>query len=134
MRERHSRLRRRAAGDENGFTLIELLIVIVVLGILAGVTVFALSGTTAQGAVSSCKADAKSVEVAAEAYRAQTGSYPASIGALVPGYLRTLPSSSHYAVTLVANTGEVDVAITGPPAVPATNFDTNGGAICNQAT
>ena len=53
----------RKHGDrtELGFTLIELLIVIVVLGVLAAVTVFALGGVTSQSAVSACNADAKTV-------------------------------------------------------------------------
>ena len=38
---------------ESGFTLIELLIVIVVLGILAAVVIFALSGVTQSSAQSS---------------------------------------------------------------------------------
>ena len=122
----------RAEGNEGGFTLIELLIVIVVLGILAGVTVFALGSVTSQSAQSACKADAKSVEVGVEAFKAQTGLYPAAIGDLVPNYVRTAPSSAKYAVTVVAATGEVDVAVTGPPAFAATNFDAGNGAICNN--
>jgi general secretion pathway protein G len=133
MFERSRRvLQERASDNEIGFTLIELLIVIVVLGILAGVTVFALGGVTSQSAVASCKADAKSVEVAVEAYRAQTGSYPAGLAVLVPTYLRTAPTSTHYAVTVVAATGEVDVQSLSP-AIAAANFD---GATnpCNAVT
>lgn len=62
--------------NDEGFTLIELLIVIVILGILAAVVVFAVGGITDQGQTSSCKAERKTVEVAIEAYRAQNGSYP----------------------------------------------------------
>ncbi len=106
--------RRRAEGKEpglidSGFTLIELLIVIVVLGILAAVVIFALSGVTGQSAQSACNADAKSVEVAVEAYHTQVGSWPAASADLVPTYIRTFPSNgTHYAITLGSN-GEVDV-------------------------
>jgi prepilin-type N-terminal cleavage/methylation domain-containing protein len=53
---------------DKGFTLVELLIVIVILGILATVTVFAVRGITNQGQESACSADQKTLEVAAEAW------------------------------------------------------------------
>ena len=39
----------RAREEESGFTLIELLIVIVILGILAGVVIFSVGGITDTG-------------------------------------------------------------------------------------
>ena len=59
--------------QDQGFTLVELLIVIVILGILATIVVFAVRGITDQGQESSCKATAKTYEVAIEAYYAQYG-------------------------------------------------------------
>ena len=58
---------------DEGFTLVELLIVIVILGILATIVVFAVRGITDQGQASSCKATAKTYEVAIEAYYALNG-------------------------------------------------------------
>jgi len=118
----------RKHGDQTelGFTLIELLIVIVVLGVLAAVTVFALGGVTSQSAVSACNADAKTVDVAVAAYDAQTGyngtgTLPAAptSALLVPSYLQSFPSSSHYTISL-STTGVVQVATTG---VTAVNYD-----------
>jgi len=68
--------------QDKGFTLVELLIVIVILGILATVTVFAVRGITTQGQESACKAGLKTVATAVEAYSAQEGDYPADIAAL----------------------------------------------------
>ena len=65
------------ARNERGFTLIELLIVIVVLGILASIVVFAVGNATDDAKESSCDADVKTLEVALEAYKAQhDGDYP----------------------------------------------------------
>ena len=55
---------------EVGFTLIELLIVIVVLGILAAIVVFSLTGVTGQSKPAACTSDAKTVEMAIDAYYA----------------------------------------------------------------
>ncbi|MEM8621547.1 MAG: prepilin-type N-terminal cleavage/methylation domain-containing protein [Actinomycetota bacterium] len=55
---------------DQGFTLEELLIV---LGILARVTVFAVRGITDQGEESACNADVKTLQTAVESYFAQEG-------------------------------------------------------------
>lgn len=54
--------------DDRGFTLVELLIVIVILGILATVVVFAVRGITDRGEESSCAADRRTLAGAVEAY------------------------------------------------------------------
>src|SRR2546430_657991 len=66
--------------DERGFTLIELLIVIVILGILAAIVVFAVGTTSASSVQAACHADGKSLETALESYKAQTGAFPAAPG------------------------------------------------------
>jgi prepilin-type N-terminal cleavage/methylation domain-containing protein len=73
--------------QDKGFTLVELLIVIVILGILATVTVFAVRGITDQGKASTCKADSKTLQTAYEAYVAQYGgtTIPVTGGALPAG-------------------------------------------------
>ena len=70
-----------ARQNEDGFTLIELLIVIVILGVLAGIVVFAVGAFNDRGQVAACNAEKKTVEVAAEAYRAKQGTYPQSAAA-----------------------------------------------------
>jgi prepilin-type N-terminal cleavage/methylation domain-containing protein len=66
----------RAREEESGFTLIELLIVIVILGILAGVVIFSVGGVTDTGEVAACKTDLKTITVAVEAYKAKNGAFP----------------------------------------------------------
>lgn len=92
-----------ARKNQKGFTLIELLMVIVILGILAGVVVFAVNGIQDRGAKAACKADVKNVEVAMEANYAQTGVYPADSpddatakAAVVPKFLHSWPAGIEY--------------------------------------
>jgi general secretion pathway protein G len=73
---------REARKNESGFTLIELLMVIVILGVLAGIVVFAVNGINDKGEESACKADVKTFEVAVEAYYAKEGAYPNSLADL----------------------------------------------------
>jgi general secretion pathway protein G len=61
----------RGMRKSEGFTLIELLIVIVILGILAAVVVFAVNGISDRGQTSACDADAKALRVAEESRYAQ---------------------------------------------------------------
>jgi prepilin-type N-terminal cleavage/methylation domain-containing protein len=60
-------------GDDAGFTLIELLIVIVLLGVLSTVVVFAVGGITDRGTTAACRADGRALETAVSAYFAETG-------------------------------------------------------------
>lgn len=57
--------------SDQGFTLVELLIVIVILGILATVTVFAVSGISQEAKTNVCFADRASVQTAVDAYWAK---------------------------------------------------------------
>jgi prepilin-type N-terminal cleavage/methylation domain-containing protein len=86
--------RRRSSAD--GFTLVELLIVIVVLGILAGIVVFGVARFRTDATAAACKADVATVSVAADAYDAQTGSYPTGVDQLVSGkYLKSAPTGTY---------------------------------------
>jgi prepilin-type N-terminal cleavage/methylation domain-containing protein len=99
--------------QDKGFTLVELLIVIVILGILATVTVFAVRGITDQGKTSACEADQKTMETAVEAYFAQNGSStitaPAETTLVTAGFLRSESAkfdvSSSGALTAVTGSG-----------------------------
>ncbi len=59
--------------NEGGFTLIELLIVIVVLGILAGLVVFGVGQFRGDSEEQACESNAKLVEVAGQAWLAKNG-------------------------------------------------------------
>lgn len=78
--------------NDEGFTLIELLIVIVILGILAAVVVFAVGGITQNAEEQACNAEERTVQTAVEAFRADTGAYPTNTAALVPGWIRETPT------------------------------------------
>ena len=66
---------------ERGFTLVELLIVIVILGILAGIVVFAVGNLTTDAQSSACNTEKAMINTALESYKAKNGSYPSSSNA-----------------------------------------------------
>jgi len=94
--------------SEEGFTLIELLIVIIILGILAAIVVFAIGTTRSESVQNSCKTNVKAVQLSAEAVVTKTASYPAAQGGLITpssgALLKSWPTSSEYNFTY-AGTG-----------------------------
>jgi type II secretion system protein G len=69
-------LQRSRNREDEGFTLIELLIVIIILGILAAIVVFAIGSTRGNAVNAACKTDVKSIQLGTEAVKTKTGSYP----------------------------------------------------------
>ncbi len=62
--------------NNRGFTLIELMVVIVILGILAGVIAPRLVGRTYDARLGKAKVDIVSLETALQLYRVDSGVYP----------------------------------------------------------
>jgi len=122
--------------NEEGFTLIELLIVIIVLGILAAIVVFAVASTKHDSVAASCKTDVKSVELSAEAANVHLSAYPTppinsavtpnalisngSNGAL----LKAWPAVSNYKLQYTETGGVVTVKV-----FPKTTFEETDGTM-----
>lgn len=71
-------LERIRKAEEEGFTLIELLIVVIILGILAAIVVFAIGSTRKDSVSATCRTDVKSIQLAEEAWNTKKGSYTAN--------------------------------------------------------
>lgn len=101
---------------KKGFTLIELLIVIVIIGILAGIVV-GIVGTNARKKANDTKkkADFHEIQNALEQYFVDNDSYPATIDALNPTYLKTTEADMEKA------SGGKDY-IYAPTGTPATSY------------
>jgi general secretion pathway protein G len=115
-------------------TLIELLIVIVVLGILAAVVIFALGGITSKSAVAACSADGATVESAIAALETQ---YPGTtwsstvLTSTANGgpYIQSWPNNSaHYTFS---GSGSTTSGLTLTPAATGTPVTYVGPSSCN---
>jgi len=71
--------------NEAGFTLIELMVVIVILGVLAGLVVPRIMDRPEQARKQKAEVQIESLETACKLFKLDTGSYPSSLDALVSG-------------------------------------------------
>jgi general secretion pathway protein G len=78
--------------QDKGFTLVELLIVIVILGILATVTVFAVRGITQNASENSCDVEKRTIETAIEAFYADNNVPPANSADDPSGWTQLSPN------------------------------------------
>ncbi|KKQ98742.1 MAG: Type II secretion system protein G [Candidatus Woesebacteria bacterium GW2011_GWB1_39_12] len=68
-----------------GFTIIELLIVMVIIAILAGLSIFAMGGARESARDARRKADLEQIRSGLELYKADCNVYPASLGTSLTG-------------------------------------------------
>ena len=115
---------------------------IVVLGVLAGIVIFSLTGVSGQAAVAACNTDATSVENAVNDYNAVNPGGTATAGLLTNTpptagavtYLHSMPSSPDYAITIVSGAVMIAAPTTATPVAYGTagacsNAGASGGPI-----
>ncbi len=68
-----------------GFTLIELLVVISIIGVLAAVSIFGLSGARESARDARRKSDLELIKSGLELYRADCNTYPSTLGTSLSG-------------------------------------------------
>lgn len=105
------RLQHRRSSEE-GFTLVELLVVIVILGILASIVVFAVGGITNKGSSAASATDVSVLQSAEEAYLAQSNgtAYVSETQLKTLGFIKAVSTNADICLS---NAGS------GTPAVPA---------------
>lgn len=67
----------------SGFTLIEIILVVVIIGILAGIAIPKLGGKSEKAMVAQAQANITALSMAIQEYEIMNGDYPASLDALL---------------------------------------------------
>ena len=66
-------------GGSAGFTLVEILLVMVIIGVLAGVVVVQFGGRSTEARVNATRSSIKAIDMAIEMYEMDTGKYPSGL-------------------------------------------------------
>ena len=110
--------------NDEGFTLVELLVVIIVLGVLATITVFAVRGIVDQGEDSAEAADERTLVTAEEAHQARFNSYASETELVETGLLSS--ESSAHDIDLISDGSDYEIVGEGmgttvpPVTIPVT--------------
>lgn len=67
----------------SGFTLIEIILVVVIIGILAGIAIPRMGGKTEKAKISQAKSNIAALGMAIQEYEIMNGDYPPSLEALL---------------------------------------------------
>jgi prepilin-type N-terminal cleavage/methylation domain-containing protein len=95
---------RKAMAGQGGFTLVELLVVVAILGILAGVAVFAVGNLTGNANRNACQIEVRSVRTAVAAFRADSVNNPLARFPTAPASLASYLDTASDAVSVGAGT------------------------------
>lgn len=106
----------------SGFTVVELIVVIVVIGILAGVSIVGYSGLQGRARDNERKADIETIQSVLETYRDQTGQYPNRSQAITN------------ATTFFADQRLPEAALVAPGAAAGTTLSLIWGATADSAS
>ena len=110
---------------KQGFTIVEIIIVIVVVGILAGVTVVSYRGSQQKALFGAYKSDIVRINEAIMVYNSQTGRYPLGNGSSASGCVTNQATGTGNFIS-----GLAPSYINPMPTVPGFNGGANYYAYC----
>ena len=75
--------REKRMAKRSGFTLIEIILVVVIIGILAGIAIPRMGGKTERAQITQAKANIQALSAAIQEYEIDKGSYPSGLDDLL---------------------------------------------------